>query len=82
MRPTSPPSGRSIHARCVSPFRSSDESRGLDKLTGVDIAQAHEIVYDSLRKRDLGFQVEKEFDSPGLFLGSVLTLDVCAVYCL
>ncbi|KAI0363362.1 subtilisin-like protease [Pilatotrama ljubarskyi] len=28
-----------------------------------------------MRKRELGFRVEKEFNSPGLFLGSVLTLD-------
>ncbi|RPD78695.1 subtilisin-like protease [Lentinus tigrinus ALCF2SS1-7] len=43
-----------------------------------DTRSAHEVVYDSLRKRDLGFQVEKEFNSPGLFLGSVLTLDDAA----
>ncbi|KAI0745166.1 subtilisin-like protease [Earliella scabrosa] len=41
----------------------------------LDTRSAHEIVYDSLRKRDLGFKVDKEFDEPGLFLGSVLTLD-------
>ncbi len=45
------------------------------RLTDPD-KQAHEIVYDSLRKRDLGFTVEKEFDEPDLFVGSVLTLDV------
>ncbi|KAI0645827.1 subtilisin-like protease [Trametes meyenii] len=28
-----------------------------------------------MRKRDLGFKVEKEFNSPGLFLGSVVTLE-------
>ncbi|KAI0633256.1 subtilisin-like protease [Trametes polyzona] len=33
-----------------------------------------------MRKRDLGFKVEKEFNSPGLFLGSVVTLqDVAKV---
>ncbi|KAI0775848.1 subtilisin-like protease [Trametes elegans] len=31
-----------------------------------------------MRKRDLGFQVEREFNTPGLFLGSVLTLDDAA----
>ncbi|KAI0779500.1 subtilisin-like protease [Fomes fomentarius] len=41
----------------------------------LDTRSAHEIVYDSLRKRDLGFTVEKEFDEPDLFIGSVLTLD-------
>ncbi|KAI0823378.1 subtilisin-like protease [Trametes gibbosa] len=33
-----------------------------------------------MRKRDLSFKVEKEFNSPGLFLGSVVTLeDVASV---
>ena len=35
-------------------------------------------MYDALRKRDLGFTVEKEFNAPGLFLGSVLNLNVRA----
>ncbi|KAI0335098.1 subtilisin-like protease [Cubamyces sp. BRFM 1775] len=31
-----------------------------------------------MRKRDLGFTVEKEFNSPGLFVGSVVTLNDAA----
>ncbi|KAI8993986.1 subtilisin-like protease [Trametes punicea] len=31
-----------------------------------------------MRKRDLGFEVEKEFNSPGLFVGSVVTLNDAA----
>lgn len=40
------------------------------------IKQTHEQLYDFMRKRDLGFDVEKEFNSPGLFMGSVVTLQV------
>ena len=40
--------------------------------------QPHDIVYEHLTKRELLYTVDKEFDSPGLFTGSVLTLDVCA----
>ena len=38
--------------------------------------QSHDVLYEHLEKRSLGFKVEKEFNSPGLFLGSVLTLNV------
>jgi len=34
----------------------------------------HELLYDFLRKRKVGFQVNKEFDSQGLFVGAALTL--------
>ncbi|KAF8070083.1 pyrolysin [Lyophyllum atratum] len=34
----------------------------------------HELLYDSLRKRAVGFEVDKEFNSQGLFVGAALTL--------
>ncbi|KAJ6625831.1 subtilisin-like protease [Mycena sp. CBHHK59/15] len=34
----------------------------------------HERLYQSLRERKIGFDVHKEFDSPGLFVGVSLTL--------
>lgn len=40
----------------------------------LDARTTHEQLYDFMRKRDLGFDVEKEFNSPGLFMGSVVTL--------
>ncbi|KIP04605.1 hypothetical protein PHLGIDRAFT_492880 [Phlebiopsis gigantea 11061_1 CR5-6] len=32
------------------------------------------MLYDSLRKRGVGFDVDKEFNSPGLFVGAAVTL--------
>ncbi|CDO69143.1 hypothetical protein BN946_scf185042.g45 [Trametes cinnabarina] len=40
----------------------------------LDGRTTHEQLYDFMRKRDLGFEVEREFDAPGLFVGSVVTL--------
>ncbi|GLB37011.1 putative subtilisin-like protein [Lyophyllum shimeji] len=34
----------------------------------------HEHLYDSLRKRGVGFEVDREFNSQGLFVGAALTL--------
>ncbi|KAG5639025.1 hypothetical protein H0H81_007638 [Sphagnurus paluster] len=36
---------------------------------------AHEFLYESLRKRDVAFEVDKEYDSQGLFVGAALTLN-------
>ncbi|KAI0709562.1 pyrolysin [Cerioporus squamosus] len=55
-----------------------DDASDIPGKRALETRSAHEIVYESLRKRDLGFKVEKEFNSPGLFLGSVLTLDDAA----
>ncbi|KAI0744031.1 subtilisin-like protease [Daedaleopsis nitida] len=55
-----------------------DSANDIPTKRGLETRSAHEIFYDSLRKRDLGFQVDKEFNEPGLFLGSVLTLDDAA----
>ncbi|TFK92708.1 subtilisin-like protease [Polyporus arcularius HHB13444] len=52
-----------------------DDASNIPGKRALETRSAHEIVYESLRKRDLGFKVDKEFNSPGLFLGSVLTLD-------
>lgn len=38
--------------------------------------QTHETLYDSMRKRGVGFDVDKEFNSPGLFVGAAVTLQV------
>jgi hypothetical protein len=38
--------------------------------------QLHELLYASLNKRDIGFKVNKEFNSQGLFVGAALTLNV------
>ena len=38
--------------------------------------QSLDAVYDSLRSRDVSFQVDKEYDSPGLLVGAVLTVKV------
>ncbi|EIN11775.1 subtilisin-like protease [Punctularia strigosozonata HHB-11173 SS5] len=35
----------------------------------------HEAVYDSLRKRGVGFTVDREFNHEGLFVGASVTLD-------
>ncbi|KAF9467400.1 pyrolysin [Collybia nuda] len=43
-------------------------------------ASPHEALYTSLRKRDIGFEVDKEFNVEGLFVGAVLTLkDITAI---
>ncbi|CAL1706297.1 unnamed protein product [Somion occarium] len=42
--------------------------------TGLVSREAHESLYDSLRKRDVGFKVDKEFNSKGLFVGAAVTL--------
>lgn len=38
--------------------------------------QTHEALYDFMRKRSVGFDVDKEFNSPGLFVGAAVTLEV------
>ncbi|KAH8107723.1 subtilisin-like protease [Cristinia sonorae] len=35
----------------------------------------HEALYHSLRKRDVGFKVDKEFNHQGIFVGASVTLD-------
>ncbi|KAH9929600.1 subtilisin-like protease [Epithele typhae] len=55
-----------------------DNANDIPTRRAFDTRSAHEIVYDSLRKRDMSFQVVKEFDSPGLFLGSLLSLEDAA----
>ncbi|KAK7473132.1 hypothetical protein VKT23_001233 [Stygiomarasmius scandens] len=39
-----------------------------------DSTSLHERVYESIRARDIGFQVDKEFDADNLFVGAALTL--------
>lgn len=41
--------------------------------------QPHELLYRSLTERKISFDVHKEFDAPGIFIGAVLTLNVCAL---
>lgn len=36
--------------------------------------ETHEALYSHMRKRNVGFQVDKEFNSPGLFVGAAVTL--------
>ena len=67
------PGKRSLDSRTVclnSFFHTAGQSHANGSL------QTHEQLYDFMRKRDLGFTVEKEFNSPGLFVGSVVTLSV------
>jgi hypothetical protein len=40
------------------------------------LLQPHEFLYASLRRRDVGFEVHKEFNVEGLFVGASLTLHV------
>ncbi|KAK7692412.1 hypothetical protein QCA50_004037 [Cerrena zonata] len=42
--------------------------------SGLSSREAHEALYDALRKRDVGFKVDKEFNSQGLFVGAAVTL--------
>ncbi|KAG7446685.1 pyrolysin [Guyanagaster necrorhizus] len=42
------------------------------KRSGVAV---HERFYASLKERAVGFQVDKEFDAPGIFVGAALTLE-------
>ncbi|KAG5633965.1 hypothetical protein DXG03_006448, partial [Asterophora parasitica] len=35
----------------------------------------HEDLYKNLRKRDVGFEVNKEFNAPNIFVGAALTLN-------
>ena len=72
------PGKRSLDSRTVnlnSLFHTAGEPHADESL------QTHEQLHDFMRKRDLGFTVEKEFNSPGLFLGSVLTLNVSDMGC-
>lgn len=69
------PGKRSLDTRTVS-LASTTDVRMCRKLTLHHDGQTHEQLYDFMRKRDLGFKVEKEFNSPGLFMGSVVTLQV------
>ncbi|KAF5371300.1 hypothetical protein D9758_004263 [Tetrapyrgos nigripes] len=39
-----------------------------------DSASLHERLYESIRARDIGFQVDKEFNEAGVFVGAALTL--------
>ena len=41
-----------------------------------DPMQAHEALYDAMRKRGVSFGVDKEFNSQGLFVGAAVTLSV------
>ncbi|EJF57652.1 subtilisin-like protease [Dichomitus squalens LYAD-421 SS1] len=52
-----------------------DAAQDIPTKRELDNRRSHDIFYEHLEKRSLGFKVEKEFDSPGLFTGSVLTLD-------
>ena len=38
--------------------------------------QPHETLYHALRKRGLSFEVNREFNSPGFFVGAAVTLEV------
>lgn len=50
------------------------------ELTSNEISiKPHELLYSSLRSRGVGFTVNKEFDSQGLFVGAALTLSVSSI---
>ncbi len=51
---------------------------GVSHITSV--LQAHETLYAHMRKRNVGFGVDKEFNSPGLFVGAAVTLSVSFVF--
>ena len=43
--------------------------------------QSLDAVYDSLKARDVSFQVDKEYDSAGIFVGALLTVKVrCLIF--
>ncbi|KAI1795577.1 subtilisin-like protease [Ganoderma leucocontextum] len=52
-----------------------DSAQNIPGRRALDTRRPHDIVYEHLQKRELLYSVDKEFDSPGLFTGSVLTLD-------
>ena len=42
-----------------------------------DYSQRHDALYSTLRKRQIAFNVDIEYDQPGLFSGVALTIEVC-----
>ncbi|KAI0684940.1 subtilisin-like protease [Cytidiella melzeri] len=36
--------------------------------------EPHELLYDHMRKREVGFSIDKEFNLPGIFVGAAVTL--------
>lgn len=43
------------------------------------IGQAHESLYHHLRRRDVSFLIDKEYNSPDIFVGASVTLEVRSV---
>ncbi|KAM6501852.1 pyrolysin [Amanita muscaria] len=62
--------GNSVENRFVLEFASSSNlpPRDFEERT------PHELVYASLKKRSVSFQVDKEYNSNGLFVGAAITL--------
>ncbi|PFH48554.1 hypothetical protein AMATHDRAFT_76669 [Amanita thiersii Skay4041] len=55
-------------------------SGNLPQSQSLEKRRPHDILYESLKKRGVGFDIDKEFDSQGLFVGAAVTLkDVAAV---
>ncbi|EMD33648.1 hypothetical protein CERSUDRAFT_159874 [Gelatoporia subvermispora B] len=51
-----------------------DEPADIPSRRSLDPRTVHETLYDSLRKRGVGFKVDREFNSEGLFIGAAVTL--------
>nr|VWP00760.1 Chitin synthase [Ganoderma boninense] len=52
-----------------------DSAQNIPGRRALDPRRPHDVFYEHLQKRELSYAVDKEFDFPGLFTGSVLTLD-------
>lgn len=68
------PNKREPHSRSVILYMHSS-SRDADR----NLQKPHNNFYEALRKRDVEFTVDREFNAEGLFVGAAITLTVSPI---